>query len=84
MRRSIVVLLAATVVVARPTAVGPNEWGSGSQGEANRPLVAVRPGAKGDISLESDQASNEFVVWKQPRFSGYTRRRSCITDASTR
>lgn len=46
--------------------------GSGSQGEANRPLMAIRPGAKGDISLLTDQRSNEFVVWFQPRFSGYT------------
>ncbi len=46
--------------------------GSGSQGEANRPLMAVRAGARSDISLQKDQASNEFVVWHQPRFSGYT------------
>ena len=46
--------------------------GSGSQGEANRPLMAVRPGASGDISLAKDQTSNEFVAWVQPRFSGYT------------
>ena len=46
--------------------------GSGSQGEANRPLLAVRPGASGDISLRPDQTSNDFVAWAQPRFSGYT------------
>jgi outer membrane protein assembly factor BamB len=46
--------------------------GSGSQGEANRPLMAVRPGAGGDISLPKDQTSNDFVAWVQPRFSGYT------------
>jgi outer membrane protein assembly factor BamB len=46
--------------------------GSGSQGEANRPLLAVRAGAKGDISLSKDQDANEFVVWRQARFSGYT------------
>ncbi|HUE88161.1 MAG TPA: PQQ-binding-like beta-propeller repeat protein [Vicinamibacterales bacterium] len=46
--------------------------GSGSQGEANRPLMAVRPGASGDVSLTADQDNNEFVVWRQPRFSGYT------------
>jgi outer membrane protein assembly factor BamB len=46
--------------------------GSGSQGEANRPVYAVRPNAKGDISLRDDQNTNEFVVWTQPRFSGYT------------
>ena len=46
--------------------------GSGSQGEANRPLMAVRPGANGDISLAHDRDANEFVAWWQPRFSGYT------------
>jgi outer membrane protein assembly factor BamB len=46
--------------------------GSGSQGEANRPIYAVRPNAKGDISLREDQTANEFVAWSQPRFSGYT------------
>ena len=46
--------------------------GSGSQGESGRPLMAIRPGAKGDISLAKDQTSSEFVAWVQPRFSGYT------------
>jgi outer membrane protein assembly factor BamB len=46
--------------------------GSGSQGEANRPLMAVKQGASGDISLRPDQDTNEFVAWRQPRFSGYT------------
>jgi outer membrane protein assembly factor BamB len=46
--------------------------GSGSQGEANRPLYAVRPNAMGDISLRDDQKANDFVIWSQPRFSGYT------------
>jgi outer membrane protein assembly factor BamB len=46
--------------------------GSGSQGEANRPLFAVRPGAGGDISLAPDQTANELVAWHQPRLSGYT------------
>jgi outer membrane protein assembly factor BamB len=46
--------------------------GSGSQGEANRPLVAIKPGATGDISLGPNQDANEYVAWRQPRFSGYT------------
>jgi outer membrane protein assembly factor BamB len=46
--------------------------GSGAQGDSSRPLFAIRPGARGDVSLRDDQDSNEFVVWKQPRFSGYT------------
>jgi outer membrane protein assembly factor BamB len=46
--------------------------GSGSQGESNRPLFAIRSGARGDISLQDGQSSNAFVVWHQPRLSGYT------------
>jgi outer membrane protein assembly factor BamB len=46
--------------------------GSGSQGEANRPLVAFRPGARGDVSLPEGETSSEFVAWRLPRFSGYT------------
>jgi outer membrane protein assembly factor BamB len=46
--------------------------GSGSQGDANRPLLAVRAGASGDISLGKDESANQFVIWRQPRFSGYT------------
>jgi outer membrane protein assembly factor BamB len=45
---------------------------SGSQGESNRPLYAVKPGASGDISLKDGATSNEFVVWHHPRASAYT------------
>ena len=40
-------------------------------GGRGRSLFAVRPGAKGDISLGKDQTSNEFVVWSQPRSGSY-------------
>jgi outer membrane protein assembly factor BamB len=46
--------------------------GTGSQGEANRPLFAIRPGASGDISLAPGATSNAFVAWFQPRASAYT------------
>ena len=46
--------------------------GSGSQGETNRPLFAVKPGASGDISLAQGATSSEFVSWFQPRFAAYT------------
>jgi outer membrane protein assembly factor BamB len=45
--------------------------GSGSQGEANRPLMAIRPGASGDVTPAAGGKS-EFVAWMSPRFSGYT------------
>jgi outer membrane protein assembly factor BamB len=46
--------------------------GTGSQGEANRPLFAIKPGAAGDISLKPEQTANEFVAWFQPRAAAYT------------
>ena len=45
--------------------------GSGSQGEANRPMFAIKPGASGDISLKPGESSGPFVAWFQPRASGY-------------
>jgi outer membrane protein assembly factor BamB len=46
--------------------------GTGSQGESNRPLFAVKPGASGDISLKPEETANEFVAWFQPRAAAYT------------
>jgi outer membrane protein assembly factor BamB len=46
--------------------------GTGSQGDANRPFLAVKPGAGGDISLKPGETSNGFIVWSNPRASGYT------------
>jgi outer membrane protein assembly factor BamB len=40
-------------------------------GGRGRSLFAIRPGAKGNISLEKDQTSNEYVVWSQPRAGTY-------------
>jgi outer membrane protein assembly factor BamB len=46
--------------------------GTGSQGDANRPFLAVKPGASGDITLKDGETSNAFIVWRHPRASGYT------------
>ena len=46
--------------------------GSGSQGETNRPLFAVKPGGAGDLTTAKDAPLNEFVGWFLPRFSAYT------------
>jgi outer membrane protein assembly factor BamB len=46
--------------------------GTGSQGESNRPVFAVRPGAGGDISLARGEDRNAFVTWVHPRASAYT------------
>jgi outer membrane protein assembly factor BamB len=45
---------------------------TGSQGESNRPVFAVRPGASGNITLPKGQESSEFVAWFHPRASAYT------------
>jgi len=34
-------------------------------------LVALRPGAAGDISLKKEETANEFVAWSQPRGGTY-------------
>jgi len=63
------------ITQAQPTPVADGGMlyvATGSQGEAGRPLFAIRAGAAGDISLAPDQTSNAFVAWYQPRFSGYT------------
>lgn len=45
---------------------------TGSQGENNRPVFAVRPGASGDITLAKGEDHNAFVAWIHPRASAYT------------
>lgn len=40
-------------------------------GGRGKSLFALRPGAKGNISLKENQTSNEFIVWSQPRGGTY-------------
>ena len=40
-------------------------------GGRGRPLFAIRPGAKGDISLKKDETSNEYIAWSQARGGTY-------------
>jgi outer membrane protein assembly factor BamB len=44
---------------------------SGYPGGALRPVYAIRPGAKGDISLNEGETSNEFIAWHQPLLGTY-------------
>lgn len=46
--------------------------GIGSQGDANRPIFAIKPGASGDITLATDKTSNDYIQWFAPRAAGYT------------
>jgi outer membrane protein assembly factor BamB len=63
--------------MSMPTA-SPMAWdgmlyvGTGSQGDANRPFMAVKPGASGDITLKPGETGNAHVSWLQPRAAGYT------------
>jgi outer membrane protein assembly factor BamB len=45
---------------------------TGSQGESNRPVFVVRPGARGEITLQKGEERNAFVAWMHPRASAYT------------
>jgi outer membrane protein assembly factor BamB len=40
-------------------------------GGRGRPLFAIRPGARGNISLKQDETSNEYIAWSQPRGGTY-------------
>jgi outer membrane protein assembly factor BamB len=44
---------------------------SGYVMDRKRPLMALRPGAHGDISLKADQQNNEFVAWCQKQGGPY-------------
>jgi len=39
---------------------------SGYVGDKLRPLYAIRPGARGDISLKAGETNNEFIAWSDP------------------
>ena len=44
---------------------------SGYFADPHRPVYAIRPGAKGDISLKDDDNSNEYIQWYQPKGGPY-------------
>lgn len=44
---------------------------SGYVGDPQRPIYAVRPGAKGDISLAAGETSNAWIAWCQKRAAPY-------------
>ena len=55
--------------------------GSGSQGEANRPMFAVKPGATGDISLKAGETSGARSSPGSSRACRATPARRCSTAA---
>jgi outer membrane protein assembly factor BamB len=44
---------------------------SGYVADALRPLYAIRPGAKGDISLKEGQTSHQSIAWSHPTLGSY-------------
>jgi len=44
---------------------------SGYVGDKVRPLYAIRPGARGDITLEPGETSNDFIAWSNPTGGPY-------------
>ena len=44
---------------------------SGYFADPHRPVYAIKPGAKGDISLKDDEESNEYIQWYQPKGGPY-------------
>lgn len=44
---------------------------SGYVMDRNRPVYAIRPGAKGDITLKEGEEKNEYIAWKQPQGAAY-------------
>ncbi|MBY0232967.1 MAG: PQQ-binding-like beta-propeller repeat protein [Gemmataceae bacterium] len=37
----------------------------------NKPVYAIKPGAKGDISLKDDATSNDWIAWRQRHAGAY-------------
>lgn len=44
---------------------------SGYVGDQERPTVAIRPGASGDISLKEGETSNDYIAWFLPKAGPY-------------
>ncbi|MCP4849714.1 MAG: PQQ-binding-like beta-propeller repeat protein [Verrucomicrobiaceae bacterium] len=44
---------------------------SGYVGDKRKPLFAIKPGAKGDITLDPDETHNKFIAWCQKKAAPY-------------
>jgi outer membrane protein assembly factor BamB len=58
----------SAMAIPTPFAYGGLLYLDGGRGGA---LFALRPGAAGDISLGTEESSNQYVVWKQARGGTY-------------
>jgi hypothetical protein len=44
---------------------------SGNTGSPNKPVYAIRPGARGDVSLPADSTSNAHIAWSRRKAAPY-------------
>ncbi|TWU06378.1 outer membrane protein assembly factor BamB family protein [Stieleria varia] len=44
---------------------------SGYVGDQERPIYAIKPGASGDISLQDEATTNDFIAWSLPQAAPY-------------
>ena len=62
----------SSITVPTPfAAFGLLYLGSGYVGDQNRPVVVVKPGAEGDISIVDGGTPSEFIAWHDPQLAPY-------------
>jgi len=62
----------STITIPTPFASGNLLFiGSGYVMDEKRPMLAVRPGASGDISLAAGKTASDFVAWSGPKAAPY-------------
>ncbi len=62
----------STITIATPYTVGGLLYiSSGYVMDPRKPILAIRPGASGDITLPEGETSSEYIVWSQPKAAPY-------------
>jgi outer membrane protein assembly factor BamB len=62
----------SSITIATPYAVnGLLYISSGYVMDPRRPILAIRPGASGDITLPEGETSSKYVAWSQPKAAPY-------------
>jgi len=62
----------SSITIATPYAAdGLLYVSSGYVGDQQRPIYAIKPGAKGDISLAEGEKSSESIAWSEPKAGPY-------------
>lgn len=62
----------STITIATPYSVGGLLYiSSGYVMDPRKPILAIRPGASGDITLAEGETSSEYIAWSQPKAAPY-------------